>query len=57
MPLVHMGDMLQHAYDNHYAVAAFDVVSLDFINGIIAAAEQKQAPLISRTSNTSTSSC
>jgi fructose-bisphosphate aldolase class II len=46
MPLVHMGDMLRHAYENHYAVAAFDVVSLDFINGIITAAEEKDAPVI-----------
>ena len=46
MPLVHMGDMLRHAYENRYAVGAFDVVSLDFISGIIAAAEEKQAPLI-----------
>ena len=46
MPLVHMGDMLRHAYENRYAVAAFDVVSLDFITGIVAAAEEKQAPII-----------
>jgi len=46
MPLVHMGDMLRHAYENQYAVGAFDVVSLDFISGIIAAAEEKQAPMI-----------
>ena len=46
MPLVHMGDMLRHAYESRYAVAAFDVVSLDFITGIIAAAEAKQAPII-----------
>ena len=46
MPLVHMGDMLRHAYEHRYAVAAFDVVSLDFISGIIAAAEEKQAPVI-----------
>ena len=46
MPLVHMGDMLRHAYENRYAVGAFDVVSLDFITGVIAAAEQKQAPVI-----------
>ena len=46
MPLVNMGDMLRHAYENRYAVAAFDVVSLDFITGIIAAAEKKQAPVI-----------
>ena len=46
MPLVHMGDMLRHAYANHYAVGAFDVVSLDFISGVIAAAEEQQAPVI-----------
>ena len=46
MPLVHMADMLQHAYENHYAVGAFDVVSLDFISGVMAAAEEKQAPVI-----------
>ncbi len=46
MPLVHMGDMLRHAYEHRYAVGAFDVVSLDFITGVIAAAEEKQAPLI-----------
>jgi fructose-bisphosphate aldolase class II len=46
MPLVHMKDMLSHAYDNHYAVAAFDVVSLDFITAIIEAAEAKRAPIV-----------
>jgi len=38
--------MLRHAYENRYAVGAFDVVSLDFISGVIAAAEAKQAPVI-----------
>lgn len=46
MPLVHMGDMLRHAHQNGYAVGAFDVVSLDFISGVIGAAEAKQAPVI-----------
>jgi len=46
MPLVHMGDMLRHAYENRYAVGAFDVVSLDFITGVVAAAEATQAPVI-----------
>jgi fructose-bisphosphate aldolase class II len=46
MPLVHMADMLQHAYENNYAVGAFDVVSLDFIAGVMAAAEEKRAPVI-----------
>jgi fructose-bisphosphate aldolase class II len=46
MPLINMKDMLGHAYKHQYAIAAFDVVSLDFITGIIAAAEVKQAPVI-----------
>lgn len=46
MPLVHMGDMLRHAYQHKYAIGAFDVVSLDFVHGVIAAAETKQAPII-----------
>lgn len=46
MPLVHMGDMLDHAYEHRYAVGAFDVVSLDFITGVLAAAEQTRAPVI-----------
>jgi len=46
MPLVHMADMLYHAYENRYAVGAFDVVSLDFISGVMAAAEEKHAPVI-----------
>jgi fructose-bisphosphate aldolase class II len=41
-----MRDMLQHAYLHRYAVGAFDVVSLDFITGIIAAAEDRLAPII-----------
>lgn len=46
MPLVYMADMLHHAYENNYAVGAFDVVSLDFISGVMAAAEEKHAPVI-----------
>ena len=46
MPLVHMGDMLRHAYQNSYAVPAFNVLSLDFLTGIISAAEVKHAPVI-----------
>lgn len=38
MPLVNMRDMLYHAYDNHYAVGAFDLVSLDFLEAVIDAA-------------------
>jgi fructose-bisphosphate aldolase class II len=46
MPLVDMKDMLHHAYDNGYAVGAFDLVSLDFLEGIISAAERCRAPAI-----------
>jgi fructose-bisphosphate aldolase class II len=46
MALIHMRDMLQHAYRNGYAVAAFDLVSLDFLEAIIDAAERCQSPVI-----------
>ena len=46
MALVNMRDMLTHAYQNGYAVGAFDIVSLEFLEGILAAAERCQAPVI-----------
>jgi len=46
MALVHMRDMLNHAYRNGYAVGAFDLVSLDFLQAIVDAAEKCQAPVI-----------
>ena len=46
MPLVNMKDMLNHAYHNGYAVGAFDLVSLDFLEGIINAAERCDAPVV-----------
>jgi len=46
MPLVDMKDMLQHAYNHNYAVGAFDLVSLDFLQGIMIAAQRAQAPVI-----------
>ena len=46
MALVDMRDMLAHAYRNKYAVGGFDLVSLDFLEAIIAAAERRRAPLI-----------
>ncbi|VAW79450.1 Fructose-bisphosphate aldolase class II [hydrothermal vent metagenome] len=46
MPLVNMKDMLEHAYRQGYAVGAFDLVSLDFLQGIMMAAEQSRAPVI-----------
>ena len=46
MPLVNMKDMLQHAYRNGYAVGAFDLPSLDFLEAIVVAAETVRAPVI-----------
>ena len=46
MPLVNMKDMLIHAHQNRYAVGAFDLVSLDFLEGIMTAAEETRAPVI-----------
>jgi fructose-bisphosphate aldolase class II len=46
MALVNMRDMLYHAYHNGYAVGAFDLVSLEFLEGIMAAAERARSPVI-----------
>lgn len=46
MPLVNMRDMLEHAYRNGYAVGGFDLVSLDFLEAIMAAGEAQRSPLI-----------
>ncbi len=46
MALVNMRDMLHHAYENSYAVGAFDLVSLDFLEAVIDAAEYARAPVI-----------
>lgn len=46
MALVNMADMLNHAYRHGYAVGAFAVVSLDFLEGIMDAAEESRSPLI-----------
>jgi fructose-bisphosphate aldolase class II len=41
-----MQDMLRHAYDNAYAVGSFNILSLDFLEGVLRAAEHARAPLI-----------
>jgi len=46
MPLVNMKHMLQHAYENGYAVGGFEPVSLDFLRSIMNAAEHCRAPVI-----------
>ena len=46
MPLVDMRDMLNHAYQNNYAVGGFGLVSLDFLQAIMSAAEYCRSPAI-----------
>lgn len=46
MALVNMRDMLYHAYQNNYAVGAFDLVSLDFLEAVMETAEKCRAPVI-----------
>lgn len=46
MALVNMRDLLCHAYQKHYAVGAFDIVNLDFLQGVLRGAEESRAPVI-----------
>lgn len=46
MPIVHLSDMLNHAHRHNYAVGAFGVDNLDFLKGIMQAAENCRAPVI-----------
>jgi hypothetical protein len=46
MPFVNMQDLLIHAREHGYAVAALDEVSLDFLEGVIRTAENCRAPVI-----------
>jgi len=46
MPLVHLNDMLKHASHHHYAVGAFGVISLDFLDGVLQAAEACRSPVV-----------
>ena len=46
MAMVDMRDLLYHAYNNHYAVGAFEVVNLDFLHAVIDAAEKSRSPVI-----------
>lgn len=41
--------MLLHARENHYAVAAFNVENMEMMQGVIAAAEKLDAPVILQT--------
>ncbi|MGX7896827.1 class II fructose-bisphosphate aldolase [Tsuneonella sp. HG222] len=50
MPLVNMKPLLRHAMDNHYAVAAFNLVDYGTTKAMVAAAEELNAPVICQTS-------
>ena len=41
-----MNQMLDHAYQNAYAVGAFNLKKLDFLKGILQAAELTHSPVI-----------
>ncbi|MBU2703469.1 fructose-bisphosphate aldolase class II [Sporomusaceae bacterium BoRhaA] len=46
MPLVTTTAMFKKAYEGQYAVGAFNVNNMEIIQGIVAAAQEEQAPLI-----------
>lgn len=46
MPLVNAADLLEHARDAGYRVAAFGITSLDYVVPVIEAAEHDAAPVI-----------
>ena len=46
MGLVNTIDILEHAEKYSYAVGAFNVINLDFLNGILEAAEAMKSPVI-----------
>ena len=51
MPLINTKKMLAHAYENHYAVGAFNVNNMETIQGIVEAAKLENAPLILQVSS------
>ena len=46
MPLIHVTDLLQHAYRHSYAVSAFDAINLEVLEAIVAGAELSRSPLV-----------
>ena len=46
MALVTTTEMFKKAYDGHYAIGAFNVNNMEIIQGIMAAAKEKQSPVI-----------
>jgi fructose-bisphosphate aldolase class II len=46
MPIVHLRDLVAHAYRNGYALGAFEVQDLESLSGVLQAAEECRAPAI-----------
>lgn len=46
MALIDLHDMLSHARSNSYAIGGFELHGLDFLDGVLSAAERAQAPVI-----------
>lgn len=46
MPLVNLSDMITHAHHHKYAVGAFGVANLNFLEAIVQAAENCRAPVV-----------
>lgn len=57
MALVDMRDMLNHAYEHGYAVAAFDVVNVDVLAAVLNAAESCRAPVLLMVGGADESDC
>ncbi|MCG3088067.1 class II fructose-bisphosphate aldolase [Sporosarcina cyprini] len=51
MPLVTTKDMMQDAYNNHYAIGAFGAHNLEIIKSVIAGAEAEGSPVILQTTS------
>ncbi|MBB4823394.1 fructose-bisphosphate aldolase class II/tagatose 1,6-diphosphate aldolase GatY/KbaY [Sporosarcina luteola] len=51
MPLVTTKEMMQDAYNNHYAIGAFGAHNLEIIKSVIAGAEAEGAPVILQTTS------
>ena len=46
MPLVNLKTILDRAYHNQYAVGAFNIINLTFLEAIIVAAQKQNSPII-----------
>ena len=46
MALINMKDLLAHAKQNKYAVGAFNITNLDFVDHIMDAAVESNSPVI-----------